>query len=310
MRRDYPLKDLNWFRTGGNAEFFSEPRTVEEALSDLAFAKKEGLDLNILGEGANTLVSDSGCKGLTLHPANKELSLKESPEGLVLEAGCGAAVQDAIDFSLERGALGLEEFAGLPGTIGGAAFINAHFFEFFLADFLLSATVISPDGSVKEVDKNWFEYGYDVSRLHREKWLVWSAKFLLKAGSDLEAAFAKGRAFEIIRQRSRRYPKERTCGSFFRNFLPEEAQGKVPSVAFYLDKVGVKGTLSKGQAIVSRKHANMLETKEGATSADVINLAREMQKLVYKNFGLVPVPECRFLGFTSFPLYTKDTIDG
>ena len=54
----------------------------------------------------------------------------------------------------------------------------------------------------------------------------------------------------------------------------------------------------------------MLETKEGATSADVIALAREMQKLVYKNYELVPVPECRFLGFPSFPLYTKDTIDG
>ena len=310
MRKDFPLKDLNWFRTGGNAEFFSEPATLEDALSDLAFAKKEGLDLIVLGEGANTLVCDLGCKGLVMRPANKKLSLLEKPEGLVLEAGCGASVHDAVDFSLERGALGLEECAGLPGTIGGAAFINAHFFEFFLADFLLSATVISPDGSVREVDRDWFEYGYDVSRLHRERWLIWSVRFLLKGGSDLDAAFAKGRAYEIIRQRSRRYPKERTCGSFFRNFLPEEAQGKVPSVAYYLDKVGVKGTLSSGLAIVSRKHANMLETKEGATSADVVSLAREMQKLVYKNFGLVPVPECRFLGFPSFPLYTKDSIDG
>ncbi|MBR5623537.1 FAD-binding protein [bacterium] len=310
MRNDIPLAPLNWFKTGGNAEFFSEPQTLEDALSDLAFAKKEGLEVNVLGEGANTLVSDSGCKGLVLRPANKEIALCERPEGLVLEAGCGANMQDVIDYALNNRALGLEEFAGLPGTIGGAAFINAHFFEFFLADFLLSAKVISLDGSVQEVGKDWFEYGYDVSRLHREKWLVWSVKFLLKPGGEFETAFAKGRAYEIIRQRSRRYPKERTCGSFFRNFLPEEAQGKVASVAFYLDKIGVKGTLSCGQAIVSRKHANMLETKEGATSADVVCLAREMQKLVYKNFGLTPVPECRFLGFPSFPLYTKDTIDG
>ena len=310
MLKDFPLRELNWFKTGGNAEYFSEPQTVEDAQSDLAFAKKEGLSVNVLGEGANTLVSDSGCKGLVLHPANKELSLNQSSEGIVLEAGCGAIMQDVIDYALNNSALGLEEFAGLPGTVGGAAFINAHFFEFFLADFLLSAKVISFDGSLIEVDKDWFEYGYDVSRLHREKWLVWSVKFLLKPGSEFETAFAKGRAYEIIRQRSRRYPKERTCGSFFRNFLPEEAKGKVPSIAYYLDKVGVKGTLSCGQAVVSRKHANMLETKEGATSADVVGLAREMQKLVYKNFNLVPVPECRFLGFPSFPLYTKDTIDG
>ncbi|MBR5900778.1 FAD-binding protein [bacterium] len=314
MRNDIPLAPLNWFKTGGNAEFFSEPQTLEDALSDLAFAKKEGLEVNVLGEGANTLVADQGCSGLVLHPANKALSLDESPEGLVLEAGCGANMQDAIDFALERNALGLEEFAGLPGTVGGAAFINAHFFEYFLADFLLSAKVISLDGSVKEVGKDWFEYGYDVSRLHREKWLIWSVRFLLRRGSEFETAFAKGRAWEIIRQRSRRYPKERTCGSFFRNFLPEEippgSEIKVPNVAYYLDKIGVKGALRFGKASVSRKHANMLETEEGASSADVVGLAREMQKLVYKDFNLVPVPECRFLGFASFPLYTKDTIHG
>ena len=310
MRNDVSLAPLTWFKTGGKAKYLSEPATLEELKNDLAFAAKNGLPFEVLGEGANTLVSDEGYPGMIIHPVNKELKLTEREDCFLLEAGAGAKVQDAIDYALERKALGLEEFSGLPGTIGGAAFINAHFFEFFLADFLVSALVVSPSGETKEVSKEWFEYGYDVSRLHREKWIVWSAAFRLRKGSELEAAFAKGRAYEIIRQRSRRYPKERTCGSFFRNFLPEEARGKVPSVAFYLDKVGVKGTLSVGNAVVSRKHANMLETKEGAASADVIALAREMQKLVYKNFGLVPVPECRFLGFPSFPLHTKDTIDG
>ena len=310
MRKDVSLAPLTWFGTGGKARYLSEPATLEELKKDLAFAAAEGLPFEVLGEGANTLVSDEGYPGVIIHPVNSGLKLTEREDCFLLEAGAGAKVQDVIDYALDHKALGLEEFSGLPGTVGGAAFINAHFFEFFLADFLVSAVVVSPSGETKEVDKDWFEYGYDVSRLHREKWIVWGAVFRLKKGSELEAAFAKGRSFEIIRQRARRYPKERTCGSFFRNFLPEEVCGKVPSVAFYLDKIGVKGTLSKGQAVVSRKHANMLETREGATSADVIALAREMQKLVYKNFGLIPVPECRFLGFPSFPLYTKDTIDG
>ena len=310
MRKDVPLDSLTWFGTGGKAKYLSEPATLEELKNDLAFAAKNGLPFEVLGEGANTLVSDEGYPGMIIHPVNSGLKLTEREDCFLLEAGAGAKIEDVIDYALERKALGLEEFSGLPGTVGGAAFINAHFFEFFLADFLISAVVVSPSGETKEVSKDWFEYGYDVSRLHREKWIVWSVVFRLRKGSELEAAFSKGRSFEIIRQRARRYPKERTCGSFFRNFLPEEVCGKVPSVAFYLDKIGVKGTLSKGQAVVSRKHANMLETREGATSADVIALAREMQKLVYKNFGLVPVPECRFLGFPSFPLYTKDTIDG
>ena len=155
MRNDVSLAPLTWFKTGGTAKYLSEPATLEELKNDLAFAAKNGLPFEVLGEGANTLVSDEGYTGMIIHPVNKELKLTEREDCFYLEAGAGAKVQDAIDYALERKALGLEEFSGLPGTIGGAAFINAHFFEFFLADFLVSAVVVSPSGETKEVSKDW-----------------------------------------------------------------------------------------------------------------------------------------------------------
>jgi hypothetical protein len=83
---------------------------------------------------------------------------------------------------------------------------------------------------------------------------------------------------------------------------------KVPYVAYYLDKIGVKGDLTVGNAGVSYQHANMLVTKPGATSADVVELARKMQELVYKQFGIMPEVECQLVGFKEYPLYTLELI--
>jgi len=120
----------------------------------------------------------------------------------------------------------------------------------------------------------------------------------------LQIAHAQGRRQEIIRHRTRRFPTSGTCGSFFRNFLPEEVvhtDKKLIYVAYYLDKIGVKGELSVGNAIVSYQHANMLINQDNATSSDIIQLAQIMQTKVYKEFGIKPQPECQLIGFKANP---------
>jgi UDP-N-acetylmuramate dehydrogenase len=98
-----------------------------------------------------------------------------------------------------------------------------------------------------------------------------------------------------------------TCGSFFRNFLPHEVpfeihNKKILFVAYYLDKIGIKGILRSGNALVSHQHANMIVNVGNATSTDIITVAREMQTLVHKTFGIIPQPECQLIGFTEYPL--------
>ena len=113
--------------------------------------------------------------------------------------------------------------------------------------------------------------------MHEGDYYLVSATFKLKVATELKAAYAHGRSVEIIRHRMQRYPRSHTCGSFFRNFYPEEvtnesAGKKMIYVAYYLDKIGVKGQLAIGDAIVSYQHANMLVKRGAATTSDLVTL--------------------------------------
>jgi UDP-N-acetylmuramate dehydrogenase len=229
---------------------------------------------------------------------------------VLVKAGAGVVIQNLIDYCLDNNLIGLEEFSHIPGTVGGSAYINIHYFKSFLSDFLETATIIEKQTSnIKTVSKDWFQFGYDTSTLHNKKQYILNATFKLKRANHIKTAYCKGKRDEIIRQRSARYPKTRTCGCFFRNFLEQEIpctmnNKKIPYTAYYLDKLGIKGDLRFGNAIVSSKHANMIETLPGATSRDVINLAKQMQTLVLEKYGIIPQPECQLIGFKTYPLIT------
>jgi UDP-N-acetylmuramate dehydrogenase len=306
ISHNIPLADKNWFKTGGNAKFYAEPTTAQEFADALLYAKENFLEIFVLGEGANILISDDGFDGLVIRPQLNAIAfdLKNN----TVTAGAGVSVPNLINVCLDHKLSGLEEFSGIPGTVGGSVYINIHYYQFLLSDFLCGAQVIEKStGAILNVTPEWFAFGYNFSTLHESNYYLVSATFQLQPLTDLETAYARGRQTEIIRHRNKRYPLERTCGSFFRNFFKEEymlAQNaaQVPYVAYYLDKVGVKGVLRSGGAVVSYLHANMIVTEPGATTTDVINLVKEMQSLVQKNFGILPQNECQLIGFKKFPL--------
>lgn len=302
------LADKNWFKTGGAARYFAQPADAHEMARALSFAQHQNLPLFILGTGANILISDEGFEGLVINPQMTGISHEIDGSNGYLTAGAGVRLDQLISYALDHGMLGLEEFSGIPSTVGGAVFINLHYFEFLFSHFLVGATVIQvTTGQVMQVDGAWFNFGYNQSRLHDRDYLLIDATLKLKAASRDEIMYARGRSAEIIRHRAQRYPRANTCGSFFRNFYPDEvtllSEGKkVIWVAYYLDKVGVKGTLRCGNAQVSHQHANMITHKGDATTADIIAVAREMQRRVHDAFGIMPQPECQLVGFKEYPL--------
>jgi len=312
IEQNVPLHDKNWFQTGGPAQFYAEPTTPEEFCSALDFASAQGLPIEVLGHGANLIVSDEGFQGLIIKPNLTALSWNEETNRIT--AGAGLAIQDCIDWSLAHNKLGLEEFSGIPGTIGGAVYINLHYFQFFLSHFLVSGTIIHrTTGKIKTVPNEWFQFGYDKSTLQAEKeYFLLNATFQLQPATAIETAYAQGRRDEIIRQRNSRYPTEHTCGSFFRNFHEEEFSQainakKLKFVAYYLDKLGIKGELRYGTASVSYQHANMIVTEKNGRSQDIIMLARSMQERVFHAFGLIPHAECQLIGFKEYPLHQSLT---
>lgn len=307
IQENISLADKNWFKTGGNARYYSQPKNEQEFQQSLTFAQQNNLNIFILGKGANVLVSDEGFDGLVIHPQLKNISHSFINEKFAeVTAGTGVDFDDLIEYCLQHNLTNLEEFSGIPSTIGGAIYINLHYYEFFLAQFLLRATVIhKATNKIITVEANWFEFGYDTSKLHDKEFFLINATFKTNIGSSLDIAHARGRKKEIIRHRARRFPTINTCGSFFRNFLPEEVSNtdkKLIFVAYYLDKIGIKGELCIGDAIVSHQHANMLINRGKASSSDIIKLAQLMQKKVKKEFNIIPQPECQLIGFKKNPL--------
>ncbi|MGB8467536.1 MAG: UDP-N-acetylmuramate dehydrogenase [Candidatus Babeliales bacterium] len=312
IQQQVPLSSKNWFGTGGNARFYAEPVDITQFSQALLFAKQHALPICIVGSGANMLISDDGFDGLVIHPLITTLTFVTEPDGTYVRAGAGITIDALITFCFDNGYRNLEEFSGIPGTVGGAVYINVHYFEFLISQFLHRATVIEcATGAIYTVDNNWFNFGYNQSTLQNKQFYLVDASFRVQKSSPDNIAFARGRAQEIIRHRITRYPIKNTCGSFFRNFLPHEVTvesngKKMIYIAFYLDKLGIKGTLSHGDAIVSHQHANMIVNRGNGTSADIIALARRMQELVHGSFGIVPQPECELIGFASYPLLKKE----
>ena len=339
IQENISLADKNTFRTGGNARFFAEPTTAMAFAQALQFARDNNLEVFVLGGGANILISDAGFHGLVIRPALTEFTVVEpsnekddcslctsSPaikayvkqaiaheaesesqdNSVLVKAGAGISIDDLINLCFDNQIMGLEEFSGIPGNVGGAVYINLHYYEFLLEQFLVSATLINKTtGEIITVDTAWFQFGYDQSKLQEKEYFVIDATFKLKkAPNALAVAFARGRSVEITRHRQKRYPYQNTCGSFFRNFHPEEVvntEKKLIFVAYYLDQLGVKGSLSAGKAIVSHQHANMIVAQPGATSTDVINLTKLMQQMVYEKYQIMPQPECQLIGFDTNP---------
>jgi len=308
IQTNIPLHDKNWFATGGAARYFAEPTNADEFQQSITFAQENQLPIFILGQGANILISDDGFDGLVIHPRLHAISFHEENGKTLVKVGAGMSMHDLILQCLNHNIIGLEEFSGIPGTVGGSVYINLHYFEFLLEQFLAQATVINRNtGILETVTPDWFGFGYDQSKLQDETYYLIDATFKLKKVTDLETAYARGRRAEIIRHREKRYPSKNTCGSFFRNFHENEVTlmsngKKMIFVAYYLDKIGVKGQLKVGNAIVSYQHANMIVNQGSATSADIVNLARTMQELVKKEYGITPQPECRIIGFKEYPL--------
>jgi len=311
IQENISLKDKNWFETGGNARYYAQPSNQKEFAQALEFAKIHNLEIFVLGEGANILISDEGFSGLVIKPQITEMNLLKSNVAAnsgEVTAGAGVKFSDLINFCLDNNLSGLEEFSGIPGTVGGSVYINIHYFEFLLSQFLTQATVIKKStGEILRVDNAWFNFSYNQSTLLAREYFLVDATFKLKKVDALQAAYHKGRSAEIIRHRVKRYPYKGTCGSFFRNFYESEvtvesAGKKMIYVAYYLDKIGVKGNLKVGGAIVSHQHANMLVNLGNATTHDIVELARTMQQLVCDNFGITPKSECQMIGFKENPL--------
>jgi len=297
IQENVTLKPYTTFKIGGQAQFFCEPSNSDEVIESLSFAKENNLPAFVLGLGANILVSDNGFQGLVIHQKNETISINDN----LIIAQAGASVENLINTALAENLIGAEDFSGIPSSVGGALYINLHYFDAFIANFVRSALVLNRETlKVQAVDSSWFNFNYDSSRLKIDKdHVLLEASFELKKVDDYTKHEAIGKSKEIIRTRKYKYPSEPSVGSIFQNLNSEEQRQHVlptRSVAYLIDVCGLKGT-RVGGALLSHRHANMIVNVGDARAEHVLELAQIIREKVKERFGVDLRFEIQLLGF-------------
>jgi UDP-N-acetylmuramate dehydrogenase len=288
LRRSVGLAEYTTWRVGGPAQWFAEPDSGAQLQALLAWAQAEGLAALVIGAGSNLLVSDAGLEGLTLCNRRLQGAVLDASSGLI-EAQAGEPIPSLARRAARAGLSGLEWSVGIPGTVGGAAVMNAGAQGGCTAEVLESVTVIEPHRPEQPFDLSAGEldFAYRHSRLQEEPLVVLAARFRLQAGHD--PAEVSRRTSANLHSRTSTQPYQQpSCGSVFRNPEPDKA-GQL------IEGLGLKG-LSVGGAQVSPIHANFIVNTGAASAAEIDQLISTVQQRIEAAHGITLHTEVKRLG--------------
>jgi UDP-N-acetylmuramate dehydrogenase len=293
VARDAPLAALTTFRVGGPADWLIEIRSVDELRTVLAAASAADTPVTILGGGSNVVIADAGVRGAVLRLLLTGVS---QPSPAAVRAEAGLTINGLVRWTIGHGLAGLEEWAGTPGTVGGAIYGNAHFGGRNIGDLVTRALLASRGGALETVSREALEFAYDTSRLKRTgECLVWT-EFAVAAG-DPDRLRQRARASLAYRKRTQPLATP-SAGCIFQN--PDPATDRLPpdvpwSAGALVDRAGLKGHRIGG-AVISPTHANFIVNDGGASASDVRALVERARAAVHEQFGVALRDEVVFLG--------------
>lgn len=286
LRHNVPMRNYTTMGVGGPALVLAQPESAVELGAILSICRENGLPYYVMGAGSNLLFMDEGFQGVVIKLGPSFKSLK-FPEASLLRAGAGASLNQVLDAALERTLGGLECLAGIPGTVGGAVWMNAGSFGGSVGQMVETVDYVSAEGQEARVSASDLRFSYRRLEGLPKGAVIVGADLRLEAGSreDIKALIQKN-----VEIRAVRHPRGvRSAGSVFKN-PPDTPAGQI------IEKCGLKG-LTIGGAQVSEKHANFIINTAGeASAADVLNLLRKIVIEVKKEFGLTLEPEIRIIG--------------
>jgi UDP-N-acetylmuramate dehydrogenase len=293
IRRDEPLASYTTFRVGGPAEWFFEPRTSGEIVTAMQLAHAAGVRVVLLGGGSNVLVSDAGVRGLVLHPRGGAIEALDDGH---VRADAAITINGLVRWTITHAVAGVEEWAGTPGTVGGAIYGNAHFAGRLISELVSSVRLAARDGRTTDVPAAEIGFGYDRSRLQTTGEVLLSATFMVSPG---ESAVLRERARQSLAYRKRTQPLHMpSAGCVFQNPLPghDAVPAGIPwSAGALVDRAGLKGS-AVGSARVSVTHGNFIVNEGRATAAEIRQLIERCRSAVREQFGVTLRDEIVYLG--------------
>ena len=300
LKKKVKLDVFTSFKIGGYADIYSEPSSPEDLEEALSFIRREQLHAILLGGGSNMLIPDEGIQGMVIRMNNmNRIRLLENGAEPRIEAEAGASMQELTEFCAAHGLTGLEDFAGLPGTVGGAVFMNARCYEKSIADVLIAASVLYFSEKQYIIEKYSFrkeEWAYKSSPFQPQdkryavigidRKIIVSATFKVEPGN--ETAIRKNMEARIADRTEKGHFRLPSAGSAFKN---NHAFGK-PSGKL-IEEAGLRG-FQIGGAQVAPWHGNFIVNTGSATTHDVMELVKTIQKRVKEQTGFDLEPEMIF----------------
>jgi UDP-N-acetylmuramate dehydrogenase len=300
---DRPLGKETYFKIGGPAEILVKIATIEELSKIFKWATANQVKTTILGGASNVLVADAGIKGLVIKLNNDHTettgTLPDGKTGFLVGAATKTAL--AVRQSVELGLTGLEHFLGVPGTIGGAIYNNAHYLQNLIGDHVSRVQVVSLHGEIEWISQDDCEFAYEQSRFQSSSELIWAVEFALAQGNREDS-------LELIKKstqyRAETQPLgEPSSGCIFQNvpntpalrqLFPKFAEQPFVPGGFLIDQAGLKGA-SQGEIEVSHKHAAFFVNKGHGTATDVLSLIKIVKERVFAKFGVELTEEVFYL---------------
>lgn len=304
-----PMSRHTTFKIGGPADYFFAARTADELAKAASTARQFGIPLFVFGGGSNLLVGDRGIRGLVVRNLTMHIGIKAMKVAthgdvqqkiVFVEADSGVPINKLVRFTLDEGLAGLQMHLGLPGSVGGAVYMNSKWThpEGYVGDAVYQVRLVNALGEDIVVPQSYFHFAYDTSRLQKTKDTVISVIFSLSAG-DKELLW--NIADESIGYRRKTQPQGVfSAGCTFRNLSKADAitvstPNLTTSAGYLVDHAGLKN-MSVGDAYISPIHANFIINRGKATASDVVKLIELARETVLQKFGVRLTEEIERVG--------------
>ena len=286
LRVDEPMARHTTFQIGGPADRFLTVENAAQLQGLLSCLRQAGIPYLVLGKGSNLLVSDKGIRGAVLHLGGDFKKVEVLPDGRTLRAGAGAPLASVCALARERSLTGLEFAWGIPGSVGGGAYMDAGAYGGEMRDVVSRVLHLGPDGAPGEARGEELCFGYRKSRYTGGEDIITAVEFTLQPGDP--AAIA-GKMEELMGRRKDKQPYDMpSAGSVFKR--PQNG-----FAAALIEQCGLKGR-RVGGAQVSEKHAGFIVNTGGASCQDVLELIAVIQKTVEEQTGTCLECEVRVTG--------------
>ena len=285
VKENEPMKSYTTFKIGGDAQLLVTAKSLNGLVAVLKACRAQEAPCFILGRGSNLLVSDQGIEVVVLRLDGDFKSISLVDDDTVF-CGAGVSLAKLCTFACEHSLSGLEFAWGIPGSAGGAAFMNAGAYTGEMKDVLLCCHHVTPDGTVGSIEKKNLQLFYRHSAYADNGFVITGIVVKLQKDSETEI---RRRMDEFMRRRREKQPLEYpSAGSVFK-------RPKGYFAGTLIEQAGLKG-YSIGDAVISRKHAGFIINQGDATAQDVLALIRHIQNTVHRDFAVDLVCEVRYVG--------------